>query len=269
MTITYLENFLEKLFYYLAKVVIYCLICWNVFALLIIQKNNKIIEEQEKMLEINNLQIIAEELQKEEYLENNLAMMRTSETRILELENLRVKNTENDTSKLETSIEDIQEFKVSENYTPTEEERQFAYKIAFAEAGTEGSIGQTLVINVAINNMKKNGLSSLIEEFKAEGRYQSVINGEVYNAGKVVNLSDVPQEVKEAVDEAFKYDYSEQILKQQAETLGITDPKYWKGGAMYFYNPAACSERQNNLRENVKVKFQYGNHIFYCYWDEA
>lgn len=153
-------------------------------------------------------------------------------------------------------------------YVPTEEEKQFAYLVAFAEAGVESDLGQTLVINVAINNMQKQGYSNLIEEFTTEGRYSSVINGEVYNCGELVSIDDVPQNVKEAVDKAFEYDYSEEMLMQQAESLGITDPKYWENGAIYFYNPEYCSDSQNELRENVKVKFQYGNHVFYRYWDE-
>lgn len=154
------------------------------------------------------------------------------------------------------------------NYVPSEEERIFAYRLAFGEAGIEDSLGQTLVINVAINNMKEQNYSSLIEEFNAKGRYSSVSNGEVYICGEIVSIEDVPQNVKEAVDAAFEYDYSQEMLKKEAERLGITDSQYWEGGALYFYNPVACSEYQNKLRENVKVKFQYGRHIFYRYWDE-
>lgn len=154
------------------------------------------------------------------------------------------------------------------NYIPSDAEREFAYCLAFGEAGIEDSMGQTLVINVAINNMVAQGYSNLIEEFTAIGRYSSVIDGQVYNCGKIVLLDDVPQNVKDAVDAAFEYDYTEEMLKEEAEKLGITDPKYWEGGATYFYNPAACSENQNKIRENIKVKFKYGNHIFYRYWDK-
>lgn len=162
----------------------------------------------------------------------------------------------------------IVEAEIVVNYVPSEQERQWAYCVAFAEAGIESELGQILVINAAINNMRAEGYSDLIEEFTSTGRYSSVISGKVYNCGEVVTVDDVPQNVKEAVDSAFEYDYSEEMLKEQAEKLGITDSKYWEGGARYFYNPEFCSDFQNKLRENVKVKFKCGSHVFYRYWDE-
>lgn len=168
----------------------------------------------------------------------------------------------------EVEVTEVMYVTANANYNPTEAERVYAYKVAFGEASNQGSMGQTLVINVAINNMRKNGDSSLIQEFERSGRYSCVENGEVYNSGKVVEVSDVPQSVKDAVDAAFDYDYSEQLLKAEADQLGITDESYWMGGATYFYNPNLCSDNQNNLRQNIKVRFEYGNHIFYRYWDK-
>lgn len=147
------------------------------------------------------------------------------------------------------------------NYIPTQEEIEMAYKVAFAEAGIEGRIGQILVINVAINNMKTKGYLSLMQEFQP-GRYSSIVDGVVYNEGKPVDIQNVPQSVKDAVDEAFRNDYTEGVLKAEAEKLGITDNKYWEGGATYFCTPG-CSGR-----ENIKVKFQIGGHMFYRYWDK-
>ena len=103
-------------------------------------------------------------------------------------------------------------------YNPTDEEREMAYKLAFSEAGIEESFGQTLVINVAINNMMDKGYSSIIEEFISSGRYSSVINGvpsiqvkredgtKVWTPVTDDMLSD---ELKEAVNLAFERDYSE------------------------------------------------------------
>ena len=111
-------------------------------------------------------------------------------------------------------------------------------------------------------------VSDLIEEFTMESRYSSVINGEVYNCGRIVTVEDVPQSIKDAVDAAFECDYSEKMLKEEANKLGITDSKYWEGGSLYFYNPDACSDYQNEIRKNVKVKFRCGRHLFYRYWDK-
>ena len=147
------------------------------------------------------------------------------------------------------------------NYIPTQEEIEMAYKVAFAEAGIEGRMGQILVINVAINNMKTKGYLSLMQEFQA-GRYSSIVDGVVYNEGKSVELENVPQSVKDAVNEAFRNDYTEEILKAEAEKLDITDSKYWEGGATYFCAPGCAG------RENIKVRFQFGGHMFYRYWDK-
>ena len=280
MTISYyLENFTEKFFDFLVKVLLFCFMCLILAGMLKIQENNRIMRQHEMLLENSDeWYMYSERIPLEECIERNMERKDIPEAEIPELKVFEVKTEIVNENELQTQIiteniemqkvskETILELKVVKNYQPTEEERQFAYKIAFAEAGVEGSVGQTLVINAAINNMRKNGFSSLIEEFKAEGRYQSVKNGEVYNSGKVV--TEVPDSVKVAVDLAFEYDYSEAILKQQAENLGITDSKYWEGGATYFYNPEYCSERQNKLREKIKVKFQYGDHIFYRYWDK-
>lgn len=169
------------------------------------------------------------------------------------------------TENAETIIEVVE---VNAEYNPSEEERDFAYRLAFGEAGVESALGQTLVINVAINNMKAEGYTNLIEEFTKEGRYSSVKGDKVYNCGKIVLTENVPQNIKDAVDEAFQVDYSEKMLKEQAEKLGITDSKYWEGGALYFYNPDECSEYQNSIRQNVKVTFRCGDHLFYRYWDK-
>lgn len=168
-----------------------------------------------------------------------------------------------ETAKPSMTILSASDIKVAKaiNYNPTAEEREMAYKVAFAEAGIESSMGQTLVINASISNMKEKGYSSLMQEFKS-GRYASIIDGVVYNEGKPVEIQDVPQSVKDAVDEALKNDYTESILKAEAEKLGITDSKYWEGGATYFCAPGCAG------REAIKVKFQLGNHVFYRYWDK-
>lgn len=173
-----------------------------------------------------------------------------------------------DVAEVNLATETTQLMETNAQYIPFEEERQFAYRLAFGEAGTESELGQILVINVAINNMRNEGYSNLIEEFTKEGRYSSVIDGEVYNCGEIVSENDVPQNVKDAVDAAFICDYSEKMLREQAKLLGINDSKYWEGGALYFYNPKYCSEYQNSIRENIKVKFECGNHLFYRYWDK-
>lgn len=273
----YQESFIEKLFRYLVPVLEYIVVCFALAGLLIIQQGDKEIEELQKTItKEQNISLLIKKIPPEEVPEAKIPELAIVEEDIVqtkketEMKEVLVEETKVTTLKkvTEEEIMSIPEIKVGNNYNPTEEERNFAYRVAWGEAGIEGSMGQILVINAAINHMKEKGYSNLTEEFEAAGRFSCVINGQVYNCEKIVNVEDVPQEVKDAVDSAFENDYTEELLKKQAESLGITDEKYWKGGATYFYNPKACSEHQNSLRENIKVKFQYGHHIFYRYWDK-
>ena len=156
-------------------------------------------------------------------------------------------------------------------YNPTPEELQMAYLIGKSEAGIEDSFGQTLVINVAINNMKASGYSNLIEEFTASGRYSSVINGipSIKQGDEWIPVTEemLDSELKSAVEMAFEKDYTEELLREVAEANNL-DETYYKGGALFFYNPNAISDYQESLRANIKCEFQYGRHIFYRIWDK-
>lgn len=156
-------------------------------------------------------------------------------------------------------------------YWHSQEERQMAYKIAIAEAGLEDEMGQKLVINCAINNMKALGFTDLIQEFNEKGRYSSVIGGEVYilSGDRKILVTDemITEEIMKSVDEAFLKDYSKELIEEAALNIGCDDPKYYEQGARFFYNPKAVSGEQASLRENITVKFSYGNHVYYSYWD--
>lgn len=177
---------------------------------------------------------------------------------------------------LQVEIMEMQEPLIAVNesqeyYEPTDEERQMAYLVAKSEAGIEDSFGQTLVINVAINNMKANGYSSLIEEFTASGRYSSVKNGvpSIKQNGKWIPVTEdmLSDELKSAVEMAFEKDYTEELLKSVAEEKNLSED-YYKDGALYFYNPNAVSDYQASIRANIKVSFKYGRHVFYRIWDK-
>ena len=156
-------------------------------------------------------------------------------------------------------------------YSPTVEELQMAYLIAKSEAGIEDSFGKILVINVAINNMKESGYSNLIEEFTASGRYSSVINGvpSIKQGDEWIPVTEemLDSELKSAVEMAFEKDYTEELLREVAEANNL-DETYYKGGALFFYNPKAISDYQASLRVNIKCEFQYGRHFFYRIWDK-
>lgn len=155
-------------------------------------------------------------------------------------------------------------------YSLTDEEFELLCKLAFAEAGNQGSMGMVYVINCAINNAKFNHVS--IAKEVNPNRYSSIQNGVISipklgGGYRPVTEDMITDEVREAVRMAEKKDYTMEILKEEAERLGLGE-KYYKDGARYFYNPEGCSGKQNTIRNNIKVKFQHKNHIFYAYWNK-
>lgn len=159
-------------------------------------------------------------------------------------------------------------------YKPTEEERWYTYKLAFAEAGAEDPIGQTAVAEVGINSVEYGWADNLIEEFQRPGRYSSVIDGipqvPAYGGGyRPVTEDDLSEELKEAVDRAFLGErVTEQLLRAQAESQGLTDEAYWKGGALYFFNWNAIGPKAKEDRNQTRmpVRVEIGNHTFARYW---
>lgn len=159
-------------------------------------------------------------------------------------------------------------------YQPTEEEFLYACKLAFAEAGLEEPIGQTAVIEVALNAVEAGYASNIIEEFVRYGRYSSVKDGVPQVPGldgkyRPVRESDLSDELKEAVRKAFKGErVTEKYLKEQAFLQGLTDESYWRGGALYFFNWELISEKakQERNQEAMPVRVKIGNHTFARYW---
>ena len=230
------EKFLLFLFATEVIVGLTTIICFNIY----IAHYEKMIEESER--ERIMLKLVAEKIEEEQIQYENVEFVQKAAI-------------------IETVV----------NYVPTEEERQMADLVAFGEAGIEDSLGQTLVINVAINNMRKDGYDNLISEFNAKNRYSSVVDGKVFIGNDKeyqVTEKDISESLKEAVDKAFEKDYSEELLRAEAIAQGLKDTKYYEGGACYFYNPSIVSEEQIKLREPIEVKFQHGNHIFYRFWNQ-
>ncbi len=156
-------------------------------------------------------------------------------------------------------------------YMPTEEEREFLYKLVYAEAGYQSAFGQTLVAN-AIINRAINSDQTIIQVGCASGQFSPVKNGipYIYSHGQLIPVTDdmISDELRAAVDAALKEDVSKELLKKAAQEVGISDPKYWENGVLYFYNPKACDQKQISAREHVKVSLEYGDHVFYSYWDK-
>lgn len=160
-------------------------------------------------------------------------------------------------------------------YQPTEEELNFAYRLAFAEAGNEGEIGQTAVIEVALNAVDAGYADTILEEFLRSGRYSSVIDGvpqvpTLDDTFRPVTEEDLSDSLKEAVRRAFQGEkITEEALKVQAESQGLYDESYWKGGALYFFcwDGLGPKEKERRNEESMPVRVEIGNHTFARYWE--
>lgn len=155
-------------------------------------------------------------------------------------------------------------------YSPTEEERQWTYKLVYAEAGTEDALGQIYVANVIINRAILYDID-LIEVSLQDGQFSCMHRGVpcVYRNEKWIPVTDdmISDELKTAVDSAFEKDYTEELLREIAQQKNLGE-KYYEGGALFFYNPRAISDDASNSRSKIKVLFQHGGHNFYRFWDK-
>ena len=143
--------------------------------------------------------------------------------------------------------------------------------MTFAEAGNQGAFGQTLVANVIINRaLLKN--SDIITICLEGGQFSCIHNGVpsiyVKSTDEWIPVTEdmITDELKQAVDTAFEKDYTEELLREVAEAKGLGE-EYYKGGALYFYNPKGIDEEQSSSRANIKVKFSHKAHGFYRVWD--
>ena len=159
------------------------------------------------------------------------------------------------------------------SYNPTKEEFNYLCKLVFAEAGDQGAVGQTMVANVVLNRVENGGFGGkdIISVCTQPSQFSPVKNGVpciLNKQKKWIPVTDkmLTDELKAAVKFAFEKDLTIEPLKKTAEKLGIKDEKYWKGGALFFHAPSACSEEALKNRENIKVKFQHRGHIFYRIW---
>ncbi|MCI8832745.1 MAG: cell wall hydrolase [Clostridia bacterium] len=102
-------------------------------------------------------------------------------------------------------------------YTPSDEERQFAYLMACAQAHGEESIIQTMVTNVAINRAERDE-KNLIDVFTEKNQFSGIHDGvpSIMEKNEDGTATWVPvtedmltDELKKAVDLAFEQDFTE------------------------------------------------------------
>lgn len=184
----------------------------------------------------------------------------------------------NDAISESTKEEYVDMFEETENtyFTEVPSEEEFLYKaVGYAEAGMDGEEAVRAVMHVLNNRVNSNqdfGGKTIKEVVNAPTQFTPVIGGKVYILTNPPELiTEVPDFVETAYDKVKQEisngeDFTRELLRKEAYRQGLTDPKYWEEGALYFYNPKCVSQAELEARARIKVKILIGQQYFYCYW---
>lgn len=180
-------------------------------------------------------------------------------------------NSDNQLIKEFNEKDDIIQSISEESSKMSEEEFQNRCRMTYAEAGLELMEGQIAVQAVIINREETPEFPDSFEEvINQSGAFSSVHDGEIYIMTYnpyVLDYEDIPDITLEATQRALEgEDPTEQLLWDEAVRLGLNPEEYAAGGALYFYNPDACSEFALRERDNIKCRVRIGNHVFYKVW---
>ncbi len=161
----------------------------------------------------------------------------------------------------------VNEITSSKNiYIPSPQEIENLQYLLFAEAGNQSYEGQLAVAEVVFNRIRDDSFPNNINDVIFEkNQFSPCYDGKVVrlHSGRAVNNEDVNSEIEQAVFEAWSgSNLTEMLLLDEAETLGIDDPKYWYGGALYFANLDSISESCRNSIKEVPVRVNIQNHNF-------
>ena len=155
----------------------------------------------------------------------------------------------------------------------TDEEVTWLECLVAAEDGNEQEDYQVAVAASILNRLESQShdfknLLTLEDVIFQNNQYSTVRDGKFYHNSTEIIEEMVSEETKSAVQRAlYGEDPTEALLKEEAERLGLDVEQYVGNGATFFYSPQWCSEEVLSARRNIKVKIQYGDHIFYAYWD--
>lgn len=152
----------------------------------------------------------------------------------------------------------------------TGEEKEFFQRLVFAEAGLQDEEAQLAVAAIILNRVESPIFPNNIREVAYQkGQFSCVREEKIYILDQEVNMQMIPAKTVNAVNRALAgEDPTEEVLLREALRLGLDPEKYAAGGALYFYNPNACSENALAARANIKLKTRFGSHLVYKQWDK-
>lgn len=158
-------------------------------------------------------------------------------------------------------------------YRLSEYEKTLLLMVVYAESGGSTIEEQMATAETILNRVVTRRLS-LKQVIFEKGQFACARNGNIYTGmGESLRLmtpdrvsNDTAQSV-EAVLYAKSY-ITEALLTAEAIRVGKDPEVYGKGGALYFCELSGCSERERASRENIAVRVQIGDHIYYKVWDK-
>ena len=154
----------------------------------------------------------------------------------------------------------------------SQQELEDFYKLVYAEDGIESEEYQVAVAATIINRILSD---SFPDDFYGvicqENAFSTVHGGKIYmmtSEPYEVTLDMIPESTISAVQRALRgEDPTEEALIAESRRLGLDEEYYAQGGALFFYNPAACSQEALTARESIQVKANMGLHYFYKVWE--
>lgn len=155
------------------------------------------------------------------------------------------------------------------NRTISEFEMYCMMRITYSEAGTQGIVGKTAVAATILNRMQdtsglfENRIYDVIfqkEQFSSAMITDNSAPGRFYAGGIQQSYYELDEKVKSECMEAVKNAFD-----------GEDPTKEITGGALYFFNPAQCSEGELALRVNIPYESFYieEEHWFHREWPTA
>lgn len=153
--------------------------------------------------------------------------------------------------------------------TMTQEEELLFERLVFAEAGIEDEEAQLAVAAVILNRIESSQFPNTLKEVAFQKyQFSCVKNERIYVNSKEVTQDMISEETKNAVQRALDgEDPTEEALRENAKELGLDEEKFASGGALYFYNPSACSKKALEKRASISVKVKFDSQNFYKIWD--
>lgn len=146
----------------------------------------------------------------------------------------------------------------------SQQELEDFYKLVYAEDGIESEEYQVAVAATIINRILSDSFpDDFYGVISQRNAFSTVRSGKIY----MITLDMIPESTISAVQRALRgEDPTEEALIAEARRLGLDEEYYAQGGALFFYNPAACSQEALTARESMQIKYNFGLHCFYKVW---